>query len=74
MHANVPLTEIALVIVCALICGLIFTRFKQPAILGYMLAGLVIGPYMVVDSGMAPGEVCEGKPDVPSDSRYLEDS
>lgn len=52
MHADVPLTEIALIIVCALVCGLIFTRFKQPAILGYMLAGLVIGPYMVVDSGM----------------------
>lgn len=52
MHPTVPLTEIALVIVCALICGLIFTRLKQPAILGYMLAGLVIGPYMVVDSGM----------------------
>jgi CPA2 family monovalent cation:H+ antiporter-2 len=52
MHATVPLTEIALVIVCALVCGLIFTRLKQPAILGYMFAGLVIGPYMIVDSGM----------------------
>ena len=52
MHATIPLTEIALVIVCALICGLIFTRMKQPAIIGYMLAGLVIGPYLVSGSGV----------------------
>lgn len=52
MHAAVPLTEIALIIVCALVCGLIFTRLKQPAILGYMFAGLVVAPYMVIDSGM----------------------
>jgi monovalent cation:H+ antiporter-2, CPA2 family len=52
MYGAVPLTEIALIVVCALICGLIFTRLKQPAILGYMFAGLVVAPYMVVDSGM----------------------
>ena len=52
MHATIPLTEIALIIVCALICGLIFTRMRQPAIIGYMLAGLVIGPYVVNASGI----------------------
>ena len=52
MHITVPLTEIALVIVSALVCGLIFMRLKQPAILGYMFAGLVIAPYMVIDSDM----------------------
>lgn len=52
MHATIPLTEIALIIVCALVCGLIFTRMRQPAIIGYMLAGLVIGPYVVNASGV----------------------
>lgn len=52
MHATIPLTEIALIIVCALVCGLIFTRMRQPAIIGYMLAGLVIGPYVVNASGI----------------------
>ena len=52
MHATIPLTEIALVIVCALVWGLIFTRLRQPAIIGYMFAGLVIGPYLVNASGI----------------------
>jgi CPA2 family monovalent cation:H+ antiporter-2 len=44
MHPGSTLTEIAIVVVCALICGLVFTRFRQPAILGYLLAGIVLGP------------------------------
>ena len=44
MHADVHLTEIALVVVGALICGLVFARLKKPAILGYILAGILMGP------------------------------
>lgn len=38
------LTEIAIVITAALACGIILEKFKQPAILGYILAGVILGP------------------------------
>ena len=37
--------DIAIIIVAALIGGLIAQQFKQPLILGYILAGLLVGPY-----------------------------
>ncbi len=49
MHANLPLTQITVVVLCALVCGLLFTRFKQPAVLGYVLAGVVLGPNVFSD-------------------------
>jgi len=38
------LGQLALVAVAALLCGLGFARFKQPAIVGYILAGVILGP------------------------------
>ena len=38
------LTEIAIVVTVALGCGLILSRLRQPAIVGYILAGVVLGP------------------------------
>jgi CPA2 family monovalent cation:H+ antiporter-2 len=38
------LTEIAIVATAALLCGIALERFKQPAILGYILAGIILGP------------------------------
>ena len=43
MHGN-ELTEIAIVAVIALICGILMTRLRQPAVVGYILAGVVLGP------------------------------
>jgi len=37
--------DIAIIIVAALIGGLIAQRFRQPLILGYILAGIVVGPH-----------------------------
>ncbi len=44
MHTVLGLQEIALVITAALFCGLLLERFRQPAILGYILAGVILGP------------------------------
>lgn len=41
------LTGLAAVALVALLCGLLFTRLKQPAIVGYILAGIVLGPSML---------------------------
>lgn len=38
------LTAIALVSGIALLCGLVLTRLRQPAIVGYILAGVALGP------------------------------
>lgn len=44
MPLESTLTEIAIVATAALGCGIILERFKQPAILGYILAGVILGP------------------------------
>ncbi len=38
-------TDIVIIIVAALIGGIIAKWFKQPLILGYILAGILVGPY-----------------------------
>lgn len=43
MHLS-QLTEIAFIMVAALSGGIILTRLKQPAVLGYLLAGFILGP------------------------------
>jgi monovalent cation:H+ antiporter-2, CPA2 family len=44
MDYDIQLTEITLVIVAALAGGLGLARLKQPPILGYILAGIILGP------------------------------
>ncbi|MCB0327794.1 MAG: cation:proton antiporter, partial [Bdellovibrionales bacterium] len=40
--------DLALVMLVAAAIGLIFQKLKQPLILGYLLAGLIVGPYMPI--------------------------
>jgi CPA2 family monovalent cation:H+ antiporter-2 len=42
--AHPELTATAIVALAALVCGVVMARFKQPAIVGYILAGVVLGP------------------------------
>ncbi|MEE8280643.1 MAG: cation:proton antiporter, partial [Alphaproteobacteria bacterium] len=44
MPDHTQLTAIAVVGLAALICGLILTRMRQPAVVGYILAGIILGP------------------------------
>ena len=44
MDAHVNLTGMAVVGLSALLCGLIMARLRQPALVGYILAGLLLGP------------------------------
>ena len=49
------ITDLAVMLLTAGIVTIIFRRFKQPLVLGYILAGFLVGPYMpyfftVVDS------------------------
>lgn len=49
-HAS-DLTSLAIVVLAALCCGMIMTRLRQPAVVGYILAGVLLGPsvFPVVD-------------------------
>ena len=38
-------TDIILLVVCSFFCGLLMQRLRQPLILGYILAGIILGPY-----------------------------
>ena len=44
MDVHNEITFIALVVGVALLCGLALARLRQPAIVGYILAGVVLGP------------------------------
>ena len=41
-HSN--LTGIAVVVLAALVCGMAMERLRQPALVGYILAGVLLGP------------------------------
>ena len=43
MHGP-DLTGVVIVVVAATLCGMLMVRFKQPAIIGYILAGVILGP------------------------------
>ncbi len=46
MHASLPLiTTFALAFVLALVFGYIVERLKSPPLVGYLLAGIAVGPY-----------------------------
>ncbi len=45
MHLPIFIQDLAVILVTAGLMSLLFTRLKQPVVLGYILAGIVIGPY-----------------------------
>jgi CPA2 family monovalent cation:H+ antiporter-2 len=44
MEGHADLTGLAVVALAALVCGLVMARLRQPAIVGYILAGVILGP------------------------------
>ena len=44
LHHETQLTAIAMVVLAALGCGLLMTRLRQPALVGYIMAGVLLGP------------------------------
>ena len=58
-HANVFLTNLAIVLCVAAVTTVVFQRLKQPVVLGYILAGLLVGPHvpfpLVADSDTIHG-------------------
>lgn len=54
MEAHHDVTGIAVVALAAMACGILLARLRQPAILGYIIAGVILGPSvlgLVTDRG-----------------------
>jgi CPA2 family monovalent cation:H+ antiporter-2 len=47
MMPHSDLTGLAVVAVAALLCGILMARLRQPAIVGYILAGVLLGPSLL---------------------------
>ncbi|HTO95989.1 MAG TPA: cation:proton antiporter, partial [Myxococcales bacterium] len=47
-HANVFLTNLAIVLCAAAVTTVVFQRLRQPVVLGYLIAGLLVGPHVPV--------------------------
>lgn len=45
MDAFRLLQDLAAILVAAIACGAVFYRLKQPIIIGYLIGGLLVGPY-----------------------------
>ena len=47
MHEMSFLQDLAVVMIAAGIVTVLFQRLKQPVVLGYIVAGILIGPYLL---------------------------
>lgn len=45
-HLPLMITDLAVILAAAAISILIFSRFKQPIVLGYLIAGFAVGPHV----------------------------
>ena len=50
-HLPTLITDLALILASAGLMTLIFKRLKQPSVLGYIVAGILAGPYHVNPDG-----------------------
>lgn len=48
MHESGFVEDLAVVLGVAAITGFLFQKLRQPSILGFLLAGLIVGPYLPV--------------------------
>lgn len=45
MHLPNLILDLTLILASAAVIGLLFRALKQPLVLGYIIAGIVVGPY-----------------------------
>ncbi len=50
------LTDLCVIMLIAAVISLIFKLLKQPVVLGYIVAGIIIGPYLIGDSWISNEE------------------
>jgi CPA2 family monovalent cation:H+ antiporter-2 len=58
-HLPKLIEDLALILIVAAITTLLFRRIKQPLVLGYIIAGLLVGPYFSLTPTVADAENVE---------------
>lgn len=58
-HLPKLIEDLALILITAAITTLLFRKLKQPVVLGYILAGLLVGPYISITPTVADKENIE---------------
>lgn len=48
LHLPELIHDLGFILIAAAVVSLIFKRFKQPVVLGYLIAGVLVGPYISV--------------------------
>ena len=61
MNTEHLLTNIAIILLSAFLGGLLFRRFNQSIVVGYLLSGILIGPYGIGIFKRPDCPVCQGK-------------
>jgi monovalent cation:H+ antiporter-2, CPA2 family len=56
-HSSSFVTDLSVVLGVAAVAALVFRWLRQPALLGYLVAGLLIGPYIPIPVFADPGRV-----------------
>ena len=56
-HSSSFVTDLSVVLGVAAVAALVFRWMRQPALLGYLVAGLLIGPYIPIPIFADPGRV-----------------
>ena len=46
IHLPELINDLGFILIAAAVVSLIFKRFKQPVVLGYLIAGIIVGPYI----------------------------
>lgn len=59
MHADINITQIALIVIATLGLGLVFERLKQPAVLGYIIAGVILSAFNLIADRAMVGALAE---------------
>jgi len=63
--AHAFLTSLTVVLAVAAVTTVVFQRLRQPVVLGYIIAGLIVGPHVPIPLVADPNG--EGRPRGPGD-------
>lgn len=73
-HLPTLIADLALILISASVITLLFKWMKQPLVLGYIIAGLLAGPYINIFPTVGDGKSSVSCPLKPSDSAPLKHS
>ncbi len=56
LHLPELIQDLGFILIAAAVVSLIFKRFKQPVVLGYLIAGIIVGPHVSITPTVVEGD------------------